>query len=94
MAKYKKRARELKHDRFRDTTIRLADRLGERVAGRGRQVLYGLVALIAIAAVIYGVIRWRSKHSSEAEAAMGRAIAINGAEVSPSPAAGLEGSGL
>jgi tetratricopeptide (TPR) repeat protein len=89
LAKYKKkRARELKHDRFRDTTIRLADRLGERVAGRGRQVLYGLIALVAIAAVTYGVIRWRNKHSNEAEAAMGRAIAINVAEVNPAPVAG------
>ena len=89
MAKYKKkRARELKHDRFRDTTMLLADRLGERVAGRGRQILYGLVALVAIAAVTYGVIRWRHKHSDEAEAAMGRAITINGAEISPSPVPG------
>ena len=89
MAKYKKkRARELKHDRFRDTTMLLADRLGEKVAGRGRQILYGLVALVAIAAVTYGVIRWRHKHSDEAEAAMGRAIIINGAEISPAPVPG------
>lgn len=89
MAKYKKkRARELKHDRFRDTTMLLADRLAERVAGRGRQVLYGLVALMVIAAAAYGVIRWRHKHSDEAERAMGRAIAINGAEISPAPVPG------
>ena len=35
MAKYKKkRARELKHDRFRDTTMLLADRMADRVAER------------------------------------------------------------
>ena len=89
LAKYKKkRARELKHDRFRDTTMLLADRLAERVAGRGRQVLYGLVALVVIVAAVYGVIRWRHKHSGEAEAAMGRAITINGAEISPAPVPG------
>ena len=89
MAKYKKkRARELKHDRFRDTTMLLADRLAERVAGRGLQVLYGLVALVVIAGVVYGVIRWRHRHSEEAEQAMGRAIAINGAEISPAPVPG------
>ena len=89
MAKYKKkRARELKHDRFRDTTMLLADKLADRVAGRGRQILYGLLALIVIAAAAYGVTRWRHKHSGEAEAAMGRAITINGAEIGPAPVAG------
>jgi hypothetical protein len=89
LAKYKKkRARELKHDRFRDTTMLLADKLADRVAGRGRQILYGLLALVVILAVGYGVKRWRDKHSGEAEAAMGRAITINGAEIGPAPASG------
>ena len=86
MAKYKKkRARELKHDRFRDTTMLLADKLADKVEGRGRQILYGLLVVIVIAAVGYGVKRWRDKHSGEAEAAMGRAITINGAEISAAP---------
>ena len=88
MAKYKKRARELKHDRFRDTTMLLADKLADRVAGRGRQILYGLLALVVLAAAVYGVSQWRHKHSDEAAAAMGRAITINGAEIGPAPAAG------
>ena len=89
MAKYKKkRARELKHDRFRDTTMLLADRLADRVAGRGRQILYGLLAVLVIAVAAYGFVRWRHKHVEEAEAAMGRAITINGAEISASPPAG------
>jgi len=89
LAKYKKkRARELKHDRFRDTTMLLADRLAERVAGRGRQILYGLLAVLVIAVAAYGFVRWRHKHTEEAEAAMGRAITINGAEISASPPAG------
>jgi tetratricopeptide (TPR) repeat protein len=87
LAKYKKkRARELKHDRFRDTTMLLADRLGERVAGRGRQILYGLVAVVLIAVAAYGIVRWRNKHTAEAEQALGRAIAITRAEISTSPA--------
>jgi len=66
----------------------LADKLADRVAGRRRQILYGLLALVVLAAAAYGVIRWRGKHAGEAEAAMGRAIAINGAEISLAPAAG------
>lgn len=89
MAKYKKkRARELKHDRFRDTTMLLADRLAERAAGRARQILYGLAVIVIIAATAYGIVRWRHKHAEEAEQAIGRAIAINDAEISSSPAPG------
>lgn len=87
MAKQKKkRARELKHDRFRDTTMMLADRLGNRVAGRGRQILYGLAAVVLIILAVYGIVRWRSKHAEEARQALGRAIAITRADVSASPA--------
>src|SRR5256714_13293842 len=89
LAKYKKkRARQLKHDRFRDTTMLLADRMAERVAGRGRQILYGLGALVVIAVVIYGVVRRRHRHAEEAEAALGRAVAINPAEGSLTPLPG------
>lgn len=88
MAKYKKkRARELKHDRFRDATMLLADRMAEKVAGRGRQVLYVLLAVVLIAAAGYGIYRWRHKHTEEAEQAMGRAIAIARAQVTASPPA-------
>jgi len=88
LAKYKKkRARELKHDRFRDTTMLLADRMADRVAGRGRQVLYVLLGLIVLAAAGYGIYRWRHKHNEEAAAAMGRAIAIARAEITTTPPA-------
>ena len=85
MPKYKKkRARELKHDRFRDATMLLADRLADRVAGRRQQILYGLIGIIVLAIGVYAIVRWRHKHTEEAEAAMGRAIAINDAEIGPS----------
>jgi hypothetical protein len=84
LPKYKKkRARELKHDRFRDATMLLADRMADRVAGRRQQILYGLIGLIVVAIGVYAIVRWRHKHTEEAEAAMGRAIAINDAEVGP-----------
>src|SRR5437899_5363935 len=66
----------------------LADRLAERAAGRGRQILYGLAAIVIIAAAAYGIVRWRHKHAEEAQQAMGRAITINDAEISSSPAPG------
>jgi hypothetical protein len=89
LAKYKKkRARELKHDRFRDATMLLADRLADRVAGRRQQILYGLIALVVIAIGVYAIVRWRHKHAEEAQAAMGRAIAINAADITQTPPPG------
>ena len=89
MAKYKKkRARELKHDRFRDATMLLADRMADRVAGRRQQILYALIAVVVLAVGVYAVVRWRQKHTAEAEAAMGRAIAISNAEIMPAPPPG------
>lgn len=90
MAKYKKkRARELKHDKFRDTTMNLFDRLGDRLAGKGKTILYAIVAVIVLAAVIALFMRWRNNKSDEARAALGRAIAITQAPVaSASPLPG------
>lgn len=89
MAKYnKKRARELKHDRFRDATMLLADRMADKVGDHRKQILYGLIGLIIVAVGIYAIIRWRSKHADEAAAAMGRAISINEADIGLTPPPG------
>src|SRR6185369_12762267 len=66
----------------------LADRLADRVAGRRQQILYGLIGLVIVAVGIYGIVRWRHRHAEEASAAMGRAIAINDADVGPNPPPG------
>lgn len=89
MANYKKkRARELKHDKFRDVTMLLADKMADRIAGRRQQILYGLIALVVLAIAIWAVVRWRQKHAEQAQAAMGRAIAINAADINPAPPPG------
>lgn len=89
MAKYtKKRARELKHDKFRDTTMGFFDRLGTRLEGKGRTILYAIAAIIALS-IIAGLWSWRSERKSdEARRALGRAIEITTAPVTPSPSPG------
>lgn len=89
MAKYKKkRARELKQDKFRDTTMRLFDKLGDRLEGKGRAILYGIAAIIIITLITGLVIKWTNRKADEARAALGRAIAIAAAPVSSSPTPG------
>lgn len=89
MAKYnKKRARELKHDKFRDTTMGLFDRLGNRLEGQGRTILYAIAAIVALG-ILAGLWSWRSERKTdEARRALGRAIEITTAPVTPSPSPG------
>jgi hypothetical protein len=82
VAKYKKkRARELQHDRFRDTTIGLFDRLGNALEGRGRTILYGLGGLILAGIIILFFVKWSNRKADEARQALGRAISISTANV-------------
>jgi len=89
VAKYKKkRARELQHDRFRDTTIGFFDRLGNLLEGRGRTILYGLGGLILAGLLVMFFVKWSNRKSDEAEQALGRAITISKGSVLAAPVAG------
>lgn len=88
MAGYKKkRARELKHDRFRDTTMIMLDRLTDRLEGKGRLILYGFAGAVVVFLLAYAFITWRHRHTEEAARALGRGIKITTASVSASPPA-------
>ena len=77
MAKYnKKRARELQHDKFRDTAGKVFDRVTDRLEGRGQALLYGIVGVIVLAVLIGFWLNWRHRKTDEAQRALGRAIAI------------------
>lgn len=90
MAKYKKkRVRELQHDRFRDTTMSLFDRLGNLLEGRGRNILYGLGGLIVAGILILFFVKWSNRKADEAREALGRAITISTANIgAPMPLGG------
>lgn len=81
----KKRARELKHDRFRDTAINLLDRVGTALEGRGKTILYGLAALVLIGVLAVVFVRWSNRKSDEARQALGRAIELSTATISTTP---------
>ena len=82
MAKYnKKRVKELQHDRFRDTTMSLFDRLANALEGRGRQILYGLGGILLAGLLILFFVNRSHNKADEARQAIGRAITISTANV-------------
>lgn len=90
MAKYKKkRARELQHDKFRDTAGKVLDRLADRLEGRGKALLYGIAGVVLIAVLAAVWLKWSNRKADEAQRALGRAIEITSAPVATaSPALG------
>lgn len=77
----KKRAQQLKHDKFRDTTMGLLDRAGDRLEGRGRTLLFALAA-VGAALILFFVYQWWSdRRADEARHALGKAIEIAEAPV-------------
>jgi tetratricopeptide (TPR) repeat protein len=81
----KKRAREIKRDRFREETLGLFERIGDRLEGQGKTLLYGLGALVLLAALAYALMGWRAGKANEARQALGRAI-----EIAESPVASAQ----
>jgi len=88
VAKYKKkRARELQHDKFRDTAGRIFDRLGDKLEGKGKSIVYGIGGLLVLVLAIGLWVRWSNRKADEAQRAMGRAIAIASTPVAGDPSA-------
>ncbi|HST53589.1 MAG TPA: hypothetical protein VLJ61_16375 [Pyrinomonadaceae bacterium] len=85
----KKRAKQLKHDKFRDTATGLYERVSPHVEGRGRTILYALGGAVALVALVIIFSWWRESRADEARNALGKAIEIANAPVTTStPMAG------
>ena len=62
----KKRAKELKHDKFRDTTFDAYGRLSHRFEGKGRTILYAVAGVVALVALLLVFNWWRERLPSHA----------------------------
>jgi hypothetical protein len=72
-------------DNFQSVADARIENLSKKLEGKGRPILYGLLALIGIA-VLGGIIySWMQRSSAQAQTALGRAIGISTAQVSASP---------
>ena len=72
----KKRAKELKHDKFRDTTFDAYGRLAHRFEGKGRTILYAVGGAVALVALVLVFNWWRERRADAARLALGQAIKI------------------
>ena len=87
----KKHAREVRRDKFREKAFEQFDRVGDRLEGKGRTLLYALAGLVGLA-LLAGVYSWWSgRKAEEATRALGRVTEIVNATVSPSPVPGATG---
>ena len=87
----KKRAQQLKHDKFRDTTFETYGRLSNRFEGKGRTILYALGGVVALVALLLVFNWWRERRADAARLALGQAIKIAETPVSPTPQPGQTG---
>jgi len=87
----KKRAQQLKHDKFRDTTFDAYGRLSHRFEGKGRTILYAVGGVVALVALLLVFNWWRERRADAARLALGQAIKIAEAPVSPTPQPGQTG---
>jgi tetratricopeptide (TPR) repeat protein len=72
-------------DPFQEKVGNRVEDLGHRFQGQGRNILYGIGALVVILAVAGIFYLWSSRTNATAQAALGRAIETSQAIVSPSP---------
>lgn len=72
----KKRAKQLKQDKFRDTTFDVYDRLSNRFEGQGRTFLYYAAGAVALVALVIIFSWWRSRRADEAQFALHKAIEV------------------
>jgi predicted negative regulator of RcsB-dependent stress response len=85
VAKYnKKRARELQHDKFRDTAGKVFDKAADQLEGRGKVIVYGLVGVVLVAVLVGVYMKWSNRKADEARRALGRGITIAIAPVASS----------
>jgi tetratricopeptide (TPR) repeat protein len=82
----KKHAREVRRDKFREKAFEQFDRVGDRLEGRGRTILYALAALVGLALLAGVYSWWNGRKAEEATRALSRVIEIADATVSASPA--------
>ena len=67
-------------DPFQERVNPRIEDFGKKFEGKGKTILYGLIALALIAVVAYAAMKWNRNSSGVAQAALGKAIETSQAE--------------
>ena len=72
-------------DPFQEKVGTRVEEIGSKLQGQGRNILYGIGALVVIGILVGIFYLWNSRSNAAAQAALGKAIETSQAVVSPSP---------
>jgi tetratricopeptide (TPR) repeat protein len=72
-------------DQFQQRVGGTIEDAGKKLEGHGRNILYGLGALIVVALVAWWIYSWSGRSSAEAQTALGKAIEISQRRVTDTP---------
>ena len=72
-------------DPFQEKVGTRVEEIGSKLQGQGRNILYGIGALVVIGLLVGIFYLWNSRSNATAQAALGKAIETSQAIVSPSP---------
>src|SRR4051812_10314419 len=72
-------------DPLQQQVVPRIEKIGEKLEGKGRTILYAIGALILLGLIAFFVIRWMNKSSAVAQAALGKAIETSQAQVTDAP---------
>ena len=68
-------------DEFQNKVGHKVEEFGKKLEGQGRNILYGLAALVVLGIIVWFIYAWSSRSSAAAQAALGKAIETSQAQV-------------
>jgi hypothetical protein len=72
-------------DQFQQTVGAKVEDAGKKLEGQGRNILYGIGALVVLGIIVWIIYAWSGKSNAQAQAALGKAIDVAETRVSDQP---------
>jgi tetratricopeptide (TPR) repeat protein len=72
-------------DPFQEKVGKTIEEAGKKLEGQGRNILYGLGALVVVGLIAWIIFSWSGRTSAEAQTALGKAIETSQATISDTP---------
>ena len=72
-------------DQFQQHVGGRIEEAGKKLEGHGRNILYGLAALVVLGVIVWIIYTWTGRSNAEAQAALGKAIEVSQRRVTDTP---------